>query len=692
MTVVDDILQALGLAQPAVTGPRDFLRFFLSAADQARVVPGSLKIDEGVLGAGNAMTVSFTVVDPAGGAPQLRPLFPGSVTFVADPAAPGTQPVPSAITLTPAGFANWRTRGALRVSVTDAWTEQALQAHSSTLEVQPNVAFYSPVQLSEAFMLTTLITKLKKDPVTTPTPAVKPSNANWPKHAVSRFLWGQYQPVLRLGAKPADDDVIAHDMPTVVMASDGKVTLTIAIARAQSPQDGGDADLDALAPRVDRSGADHPRNAPIPARHVYRVLRPHLIDAAVGTAVPDTTLAAWPAARRYFPFQVTRTWQQIPNFSVLFPARGATVSTGPATSISLKVPAHGVVYVPQDPGVGTPPAVPTLSLTGFTGQPTTFLAGSTPMAWSVKSGTTAVPLATGSVTHVILRRPMAEEILADQNFPEPGGSRCTYMSLRRASRAFVDHRITGGRLVNEGAKTTQATRDLLTNAWPDDPAASAKVRKALGLAPRMLLNNNPLPAAPPGRARDLEHIWIACFPQDVPAVDVDGNGVLTRTQIFSGGQMFYALWQTIEGVLKGPGTKRNFSNEHVGTGSAGAIVSLGLATGFLTRPDHVAPHPNAADLTANVHDMLTLLTPATALQFWNEAADYRVERSRRGDIGSYGHSPIFRRYMANNAGGTPTGIVVIDQFGGASDCPVSGGRITWGGAQQAVWIAAQWND
>ena len=156
--------------------------------------------------------------------------------------------------------------------------------------------------------------------------------------------------------------------------------------------------------------------------------------------------------------------------------------------------------------------------------------------------------------------------------------------------------------------------------------------------------------------------------------------------------MFYALWQTIEGVLKGPGTKRNFSNEHVGTGSAGAIVSLGLATGFLTRPDHVAPHPNAADLTANVHDMLTLLTPATALQFWNEAADYRVERSRRGDIDSYGHSPIFRRYMANNAGGTPTGIVVIDQFGGASDCPVSGGRITWGSAQQAVWIAAQWND
>ena len=93
----------------------------------------------------------------------------------------------------------------------------------------------------------------------------------------------------------------------------------------------------------------------------------------------------------------------------------------------------------------------------------------------------------------------------------------------------------------------------------------------------------------------------------------------------------------------------------------------------------------------NVTDMLTALAPGTALQFWNLATDYRVERSRVGSIEQYGHSPIFQRYMAS-VGGTPSGIVVVDQSGQNQNCPVSTGRITWGGARQAVWIAAQWDD
>lgn len=690
MTVFTDILAALGLAQVPGGGPRDFLRFFLSAADQARVKPGSFAVSEGPLNGPAAMDVSFTIVDPVNGAPQLRPLFPGAVTYTADPAAPGTLPLPAATDLTGAGFATWRTRGALRVTVADADIQKALAQHGSALEVQPNAAFYSPIQLSQTFVLTTLVTKLEKKRIT----GVKTTSADWPRHAVSRFLRGEYLPVLRVGAKAADDDAIAYDMPTVVMAADGKVTLRIGIARAQSPQDAPDADLDALAAAgVTAADPRHPRNAPIPARHVYRTLRPHLIDAAVGTVVPDACLAAWPAARRFFPFQITRTWQRIPNFSVLFPPREAVVSTAPSATLSLPVPAHGVVYVPQEPGSGPPPGIPTLSLTGFTPLPTTFLDGATPKAWSIRSGTSAVALSTAAPTHVILRRPLEEEILADPVFPKPGGARCTYMSLRRATRAFVDHRITGGRLANEGTKTQQATKDLLRNAWPADPAASARVRLALSLAPRVLLNANPPPAAAPGRARDLEQVWVACFPQAVPAIDIDGTGVLTRSVIYTGGQMFYALWQTIEGALTANGTKRNFSNDHVGTGAPGAIVAIGLSSGFITRPPHVAPHPDAADLTANVNDMLTQLTPGAMLQFWNRAADYRIERSRVGAITSYGHSPLFQEYMPPAAaGGSPAGIVVVDQFGKDRDCGLVGSRIGWLGDAQDVWIAAQWDD
>jgi hypothetical protein len=89
--------------------------------------------------------------------------------------------------------------------------------------------------------------------------------------------------------------------------------------------------------------------------------------------------------------------------------------------------------------------------------------------------------------------------------------------------------------------------------------------------------------------------------------------------------------------------------------------------------------------------MLTLLTPGAVLQFWNLRDDYRLERDRNGPPASYGHSPMFRRYMPS-VGGVPTGIVVVDQFGGDSECPVDAGRITWHGAQQDVWIAAQWDD
>jgi hypothetical protein len=670
---------------------RDFLRFFLSAADQARVKPGSLTVSEGPLLGPGALDLSFTVLNPAAGAPQLRPLFPGTVTFIADPAAPGILPDPAATDLTAAGFATWRTRGALRVKVTAVALAKALGEQGSTLEVQPNVAFYSPIQLSQSFLLTTLATQLKKGQVGSPPQVVKPTQAAWPKHAVSHFLRGRYEPALRLGTTAPDDDVIARDMPTVVMSPAGDVTLRIVIARSQPPQDGPDSALDALAPGIDATDPRHPRNAPIPARHVYRSLRPHLLDAATGAAVPDTCLAAWPAARRYFPFQVTRTWQNVPNFSVLFPPRSAAVSTAPSSSLTLKVPAHGVVYVPQDPGTGTPPPVPLLSLTGFSPLPTTFLLGSTPKAWRVKSGSTPVPLSTATATHVILRRPLREEILADPVFPTPGGMRCTYMSLRRATRAFVDHRVTGGRLAHEGARTQQVTRDLMANAWPADPAAPLRVRQALAVAPRVLLNANPPAAASPGRARDLENIWIVFFPDDVPAHDIDGTGGLARTVVYNGGQMFYALWQTIEGVLVGNGTKRNFSNEHVGTGAPGAIVAIGLSSGFLTRPPHVAPHPTAAELNANVSDMLTRPTPGAMLQFWNTVHDYRVERSRVGAIQDYGHSPTFQGFMPA-VGGTPSGIVVVDQFGKDRNCAVVGDHITWAGSPQDVWIAAQWDD
>jgi hypothetical protein len=662
---------------------RDVLRFFLSAGDQARVDPASVTatdVPPGVLtGAHQALRVDFTITNPAAGAPQLRTLFPGALSYRADPSAPGVLPEPAVTELTPAGFATWQTRGTLCVKVQKGPIETALRNHGPGLEVQPNIAWYSPVLLTEAFMLTTLVSSLKKGNIGSP--FVKPTNAEWPKHAVSRFLQGVYTPLLQHGATAPDDDVVVHAMPILFMAANGQVTLTITIARTQPPQDGHADVLDALAPGVPREDPLHPINAVIPARHVYRSVRAHLVDGGAAAPLADLVLKPWPQARRYFPFKITRTWQAVPNFSVLVPSREVIVSTGASSSIVLPVPAHGVVYVPQDSATPEPPP-PVLSLRSVLGPLTTFLDGATPNAWRAKSGTAAVPLSTTAPTHVILRRPLREEIFADPEFPAPGENKCTYMSLRRATRAFVDHRLTGGRLTHEARTTKQPTVDLMEAAW--NPTAA-----------RILRDKKPFPSSSPGLARELEKIWILFFPDTVPAHDIDGTGNFARTRELLGGQMFYALWQTNEEAIAENGTKRNFSNDHVGTGAPGAIVAIGLSSGYLTRPPHAGTSPTPAELNTNVTEMLTLLTPGCVLQFWNTRDGYRLQRNRSG-LPQFGHSPIFHSYIPG-VGGVPSGIVVVDQFGGDSRCPVQGGRITWGPKNgpvypHDVWIAAQWDD
>ena len=672
---------------------RDFLRFFLSAADEARVDAASITVSDvsspyvrnGLLFGNQSLKITFRITNPAAGAPALRPLFPGSTKFLAQAGAPGTLPEPAAINLTAADVPTWRTLGTLQVKAVAKDVVAGLAEHGPGLEVQPTVAWYSPIRLSETFMLTTLLTSLAKANVGTGTAAVKPANADWPKHAASGFLKGTYTPELRLGPATADDDVAKFAMPTVEMNAAGNVELFITIARSQEPHDGVAADMDALAPGVTRDDPEHPINGLAPARHVYRTLRPRMIDAAAGSAVPDTVLAAWPQAPRHHAVSVTRTWKPVANFSIHFPRRTLHVAIGGGAAVQLPIPAHGVVYVPQAPVVPDP-GLPVLRISNVSGQGlvTTFMDGRTADAWKVKAPSTAfdVNLATpGTHAHVIMRRPLKEEMLADRVFPRPGGMRCTYMSLRRATRAFVDHRLTGGRLVKE-TTTTATTRQLMVDAWS---AASAGI----------LVNGRPSPSASPGVARQLEPIWVRFFPDIVPAQVIDNTGSPARNAPgFTGGAMFYTLWQTIEDVLRANGTKRNFSNDHAGKGAPGAIAGIGLATGYLVDPPHANPAPAVLDTI--VDEMLDgRLTPGCVLQFWDLRTDYERIRTRSATaVSSYGHSPIFLKYMPP-AGGRPGGIVVIDQFGGNSQCPLTAaGRLNWqgGGDGEQIWIAAQWDD
>jgi hypothetical protein len=420
----------------------------------------------------------------------------------------------------------------------------------------------------------------------------------------------------------------------------------------------------------------------MPARHIYREVRPHLIDGMVGNAFADAVLAAWPRAPRYFAVPVTRTWQKVPNFSIQLPRRKLVLQVNTGPTIELPIPAHGVVYVPQAPA-NPAPSAPQVFIGGLAGDPASFLDGRTAQAWKQKAQSTTIVINFADAApnpHVILRRPMREEILADPVFPAPKGLRCTYMSLRRATRAFVDHRLTGGRLVHEKGKTQSPTKELMKQAWNEDSA-------------KILVNNKPLPSASPGKARDLEKIWQLFFPDTVPAQVIDASGSTDRTVEYDGGRMMYALWQVNEDEQRGNGTKRNFENAHVGTGAPGAIVAVALSGGYLVKPPHDDPDPSV--ITDNVNEMLTLLTPGCVLQFWDRRIDYARVRTRSATAvdRTYGHSPLFRKYMPLDANGVPTGIVVIDQFGGDSKCPLVGEKLKWGsGDGEDIWIAAQWDE
>ena len=88
-------------------------------------------------------------------------------------------------------------------------------------------------------------------------------------------------------------------------------------ASAQSPQDAVDSEFINIG-SIPETDPAHPRNGAIPAFHVYRSLRQHLVDAAAGSTIADEVMANWPSSIRYFPIWFTRTWQRVPDCSIYF--------------------------------------------------------------------------------------------------------------------------------------------------------------------------------------------------------------------------------------------------------------------------------------------------------------------------------------------------------------------------------------
>jgi hypothetical protein len=670
-----------------------FLLFPFSTADQGRISPGSLAVADAPFAAAPAagspypqsMQLTFRLTN-ASPLPQIRPLFPGHLRFIPDPAAPGSTPAPNAVQFTSAAYGTWRTVGTIRITVDlDAAVAMNQPGFAGGLEVLPAVVWYGPVRISEDFLFTTLRTRLRKDRIGG-TPSIAPANADWAKHAVARFLQGRYEPILRPGASAANDDRMTNAMPTVHPDNSLNVALRVTTASRPAPKDGPASRLDAPTAALDRDDPAHVANGAVPARHVLRMLRPHLTDATAGAAVPDAVLATGAATPVYRAVRFTRVWKRVADCSVHFPGQQVRVANAANAALATqRLPSHGVFFWSHP--TNAPVTDVRISVVGGM----RWIDGATPDVWRVPAATTpiAVNFAVTAAPHVQLRLPMTAAMVVEPR-DTPGDNRCTFLSIRRSVRALVDNRICGGRL-NFGRGTTDAeTAQLMNDAWAAVPAQ-------VGARADILRNNRPLPSTLPNiGSPQMIPVLQAFFPDPVPAQSIGGS--TARTVILDGGQLAYQLWQSQIGQFHGAGTKRNFPTAHIGRGGAGAMVAAGLAAAYHVDPVRSAGESDDAFFDRIVGAMTAGLTPGAVLQFWMADVDFQGIKATQTSatpyaMTDYGHSPVFLSYV--RTGGVVTAIRIIDQFG-ERDCAIQGPagsrRIEWHGDEQAIWIAANWTE
>jgi hypothetical protein len=468
------------------------------------------------------------------------------------------------------------------------------------------------------------------------------------------------------------------------------VELLVASALAQKPKDAPEGEFDDPANPVDAEDPTHPRQGPIPAREVYRRYRPHMPAEAAAEPLRNLVLAAWPAAPRFFPVRFTRIWEPGQECSVHLPRQTVRFRAGGAVVQEHSLPAHGVVFVRQQPAANPPhPGPPTIDV-DLTGGTMRWLRGE-PTSWRRRGRTdvVAIDLAAVADPHVVVRLPMTAAMLSDTTRPQPGGGSCTYLSLRREVRALVDNRIAGGRLSFGVDITRPDTQGIIARAFA---GTTARVNHVANNAPDP--DGNPDLLAPD----HLLPILLALFPDLAPQTSPGGAQVLRE------GEVTYHLWQSRADRFQAEATKRNFDPDHIGRGSAGAMVDRGLAA-YHVDPLRRSGEADNAYFDRVVGETLAGLTPGALVQFWHESDDFEHIKSRvvtfdgDGDPEiSYGHSPVFEDYVRDGAGNI-TGLRLIDQWG-TRDHPIGGApgnrRLTWRieesdpPAEQEIWITANW--
>lgn len=709
--------------------------------DQARVVPDSVQIEEeppvaqplpeGIYP--QTLTLRFRVRDPLQGAPEVVPLFPGMLRFIADPG--GTLPTPGEVS--PANYQNWTTRGLLSNSAAEKTFRGTVEAAGAGLAVVPNIAWFGPVRLTSNFLFSNL--GRSAQPTNSPGSALR--------KRISNFLRGDFTLRLKLGATRAQDDVVTQRMPVMDMAGDGWIELRITIARRQTTLDGPSELLDAIyGPPVDMARVarlpSHPLHGVIPARYVYREVarQGNLIDfgGPLATAIEND----WdvdPTLLRYFPIHFRRIFAVAPESSVHFPWNAARIMPVPELPESviteLRLPTHGVVFLPltQEQAQATTYLVSLVPSPDAGVEHELRLLLHTPESWREKAGPGPVFIDLQGATALQVRRRMKVEMLVEPA-EAPRGDRCTYLTLRRSVRALINNRILGGRLNSTVSQPRNTLREHLVAvmAGATYPAGMFPVRffddadtlfneqewrQLMGNNVNRLFTSNKAqgirPDSPAARGRRLEPFLIAFFPTPAPQ-EVFVDAPPADAEIWPLGKVVYHLWQTLTAEFFDDRTKRNFRNVHVGRGGAGALVASALAAGYVSAPD---PFPlraaaNPADAVAHMNLLVANLLqngePGAICQFYSRHLDFvEIAGARQpppdfGAEGAYGHSPVFIQSVPVDASLPEGGALMVDQFGlhiwpiASVEEPFQGHiarLIRWiDGHAERVWAAANWDE
>lgn len=693
------------MAQPARAG--NLFHFLFTATDQALIDETTIVVSDEPYSlppaAGQpcvqSLRIQFALKDPAAALPQARPLGPGTLTFYPDAAAGRTGPTRA--TADVANIGTWPTVGTMLLRL-DRPEIQTRLAEITGLPVVPSHIWYSKVEITSGFLSTTLPALRQTESLQNTTTRHQATSPERLRDLIVGLFKMQPLPQVREGTTAAGDHLATVAMPTVV-SQGGQVELHVTMAHNPPPYDGTTNDFENPS-AIPIDDPAHPSFGAIPARHVYRSARTNasgdMANAGTGNAVANMILARDNSTPEYYAVRFTRIWKPDDDCSVHFPSQRIVVLPGVGSyRFECRLPCHGIVFVPVTPiealaGLqfnlrvvtdSTEPARAMWWLTASTA------AGPVPEVWKDMAANLPVPLDLSATAHFVMRRRMSQEIIYDRVArPKNDGAACTYFSMRRAVRAFVNNRIAGGRLNFE--VWYNASNELKGR---NKTATRKLVQDAIGAAAgNAILDGKPDHRGDPGtEAAKLLPVLEALFSDDVPPATVDGTASPDPHQKY--GWVAYYLWQTGYTQSRKTNTAtRAFDYGWLGGGGAGALVALGLGD-YVVNPG-VTITRNAAETDTSYqsriaeHMLAAGVEPGAALQFWDQFSDLDAIRNRTLNTGASGHSPTFLRYAS---GSEPRGMSVLDQYS-VSTCPCTGasGHFTleWYGYKPGVWIAANW--